>query len=216
MQVTGGLVNQRAGRRNCNSYNTLKSRLAQDCALPAPPRYHGVRAGQNRGTGFCVIKMDRELLGPRPLALVKQSRDQPQEYLILELRRDVQMKLPSGGHTGGRCRLTFHRKENLFECGNVFCSMSGTASAAIVPSMRLRTRRTSSAPSSPEQSGDPPFGVVIMIPEPGRTSTYPSTSKAISASRMEGRETPNCFASSRSAGRRLPVENSPAAISDRT
>ena len=36
-----------------------------------------------------------------------------------------------------------------------------------------------------------------------RIGTFQTPSKAISASRMEGRETPNCFASSRSAGRRL-------------
>src|SRR5208337_3104708 len=74
---------------------------------------------QNCGPGFCVIKMDRKLPSPRSLALVKQSRDQPQENLVLELRRDVQVKLPIGGQAGWRCRFTFHRKENLFECGNV-------------------------------------------------------------------------------------------------
>src|SRR5438094_922656 len=75
-----------------------------------------------------------------------------------------------------------------------------------------RMSRISSGPSSPEQSGAPLIGVLTMIPEPGRSSTYPSTSKAISASRMDGRETPNRSASSRSAGRRLPGGNPPAAI----
>ena len=42
-----------------------------------------------------------------------------------------------------------------------------------------------------------------------RTSTSPSTSSAISASRTDGRETPSCFARSRSGGRRAPAENSP-------
>jgi hypothetical protein len=51
-------------------------------------------------------------------------------------------------------------------------------------------------------------------PEPVRTSTQPSTSSAISASRTEGRLTPSCLARSRSAGNRVSrPANSPAAIS---
>ena len=53
------------------------------------------------------------------------------------------------------------------------------------------------------------------MPEPMRTSTRPSTSSAISASRTDGRDTPSCFARSRSGGSRAPAENSPDAISVR-
>ena len=51
------------------------------------------------------------------------------------------------------------------------------------------------------------------MPEPMRTSTQPSTSSAISASRTDGRLTPSWRARSRSAGSRLPAANSPAVIS---
>ena len=40
------------------------------------------------------------------------------------------------------------------------------------------------------------------MPDPIRTSTSPSTSSAISASRTLGRDTPSCFARSRSGGSR--------------
>src|SRR5437867_8190870 len=53
------------------------------------------------------------------------------------------------------------------------------------------------------------------MPEPPRTSTRPSTSSAISASRTEGRETPSFAARSRSVGSRVPTGNSPALISAR-
>ena len=39
------------------------------------------------------------------------------------------------------------------------------------------------------------------MPEPMRTSTSPSTSSAISASRTDGRDTPSCLARSRSGGK---------------
>ncbi len=42
------------------------------------------------------------------------------------------------------------------------------------------------------------------MPDPIRTSTRPSTSSAISASRTDGRDTPSCFARSRSGGSRAP------------
>ena len=51
------------------------------------------------------------------------------------------------------------------------------------------------------------------MPEPMRTSTRPSTSSAISASRTDGRDTPSCLARSRSGGRRAPAPNSPDWIS---
>ena len=51
------------------------------------------------------------------------------------------------------------------------------------------------------------------MPEPMRTSTRPSTSSAISASRTDGRDTPSCFARSRSGGSRAPGGNSPERIS---
>jgi hypothetical protein len=53
------------------------------------------------------------------------------------------------------------------------------------------------------------------MPEPMRTSTSPSTSSAMSASRTDGRDTPSCFARSRSGGRRAPAENSPERIRPR-
>jgi hypothetical protein len=50
------------------------------------------------------------------------------------------------------------------------------------------------------------------MPEPVRTSITPSTSKAMSASRTEGRLKPSCVAKSRSAGSREPTANSPEEI----
>ena len=47
------------------------------------------------------------------------------------------------------------------------------------------------------------------MPDPMRTSTRPSTSSAISASRTDGLETPSCLARSRSGGSRAPAGNSP-------
>src|SRR4029453_12096263 len=53
------------------------------------------------------------------------------------------------------------------------------------------------------------------MPDPMRTSTSPSTSSAINASRTEGLDTPSCFARSRSGGNRAPAGNSPLLISGR-
>ena len=47
-----------------------------------------------------------------------------------------------------------------------------------------------------------PLGARTKTPAPGRTSTTPSTSSAIRASRTEGRETFSCSANSRSEGSR--------------
>jgi len=51
------------------------------------------------------------------------------------------------------------------------------------------------------------------MPDPIRTSTSPSTSSAISASRTDGRDTPSSRARSRSGGNRAPGANSPFLIS---
>src|SRR5437870_5189570 len=54
------------------------------------------------------------------------------------------------------------------------------------------------------------------MPEPMRTSTRPSTSSAISASRTDGRETPSCSARSRSGGKRVPTAYSPRSTRPRS
>ncbi len=53
------------------------------------------------------------------------------------------------------------------------------------------------------------------MPEPMRTSTRPSTSSAINASRTDGLDTPSCRARSRSGGSRCPAVYSPERTSER-
>ena len=92
------------------------------------------------------------------------------------------------------------------------------ASAAISPSITRRARSSSSGPHSLAGTCAQcvlPLRASTYTPEPVRTSTQPSTSRAIRASRTEGRLTPSCLARSRSAGKRLPAVNSPLQMSER-
>ncbi len=61
-----------------------------------------------------------------------------------------------------------------------------------------------------------PDRLCTYTPDPMRTSTQPSTSSAINASRTDGRDTPSFSARSRSGGKRAPTGNSPASISKRS
>ncbi len=84
----------------------------------------------------------------------------------------------------------------------------GATTAAISPSTSWRARKISNSPNTPGSTLRALAGASrasTCTPEPLRTSTRPSTSSAISASRTDGRDTPNCSARSRSAGRRVPT-----------